>query len=143
MTGPIKPSYEEKLLQIAISETPGLIGFTKKMRNESGKYSLKQDNLKNIFDTELWKEHKTKNGHRKLTNRVTKVVVEYGSHNKDIDPGAADTILDQVQKHINLLYNETLVFPQLYKHEGGYLKKRTPDIKASARKLIEKGEVMK
>lgn len=82
----------------------GLIDFT--IQVHTGKYSVKQADLDNLFTKTVWIDQKVKGGHRKLENAVTKIVVEYSNHAKDIDPGAAETILNQVQEHLNILCNE-------------------------------------
>ena len=103
----------------------GLIDFTAEIRTEkkdfSGKYSVKQARLDNLFSGSAWKEITTKSGHRKLTNEITHVVVEYGNHEKDIDPGAAKSVFDAVQEHINMLFK--IIYPgkvQSWKVEPDY-----------------------
>ena len=88
----------------------GLIDFTQQVRTDkndmSGKYSVKQKDLDNLFSSSVWKDLEKKGGHRKLTNLVTGVVVEYPNHKKDIEPGSAETVLNAVQKHLNILHND-------------------------------------
>lgn len=92
----------------------GLIDFTKSVRREnadgSGKYSIKPTDLTALFSQVVWKEIDTKNGHRKIKNIFTDVVVEYSNHVREIKAGAVVTILDAVQKHLNILGNEIFAY---------------------------------
>ena len=112
----------------------GLIAFTQKIRTPkndlSGKYSVKQKDLDKLFSENVWVDLKKVGGHRKLQNKVTGVIIEYAAHgNKGgIDPGAALTILDAVQNHLNILGND------VFKYEKCNWKKE-PDYQASVRRL--------
>ena len=90
-----------------------MIPFTKLVRGkdgkESGKYSIKHSDVENLFKKKLWTEQ-SKGGHRKLTSKLTGVVVEYSNHTA-IEAGAASSILRQVQIHLNHLFNDILVYP--------------------------------
>ncbi len=92
----------------------GLIEFTRDVRGEdgkeSGKYSIKQTDLDTLFSKSVWNEQKTGSGHRKLKHIITGIVIEYADHKKEIDSGAAKTILEQVQKHLNILCNEVFCY---------------------------------
>lgn len=55
-----------------------------------------------------------KGGHRKLKNVITGVVIEYPNHQKKIDPGVVETILNALQHYINVLGNEIF----FYKHHN-------------------------
>jgi hypothetical protein len=106
-------SFTKELLEASYLDATrknGLIDFTQQVRTDkndmSGKYSVKQKDLDNLFSASVWKEHEKKGGHRKLTSLVTGVVVEYPNHAKDIEPGSAETVLHAVQKHLNILHND-------------------------------------
>ena len=90
-----------------------MIDFTKKIR-VNGKYSVSQQDLANLFSSQIWVDCKKTGGHRKLKNIVTGVVVEYASHgNKGgIDPGAVATVLNTVQEHLNILGNTIFMYKQ-------------------------------
>ncbi len=107
----------------------GLIEFTQTIRGDendlSGKYSVKTSQLTTLFSETVWREIKTKSGHRKIESVITGVVVEYGNHSSDIDPGAAETILGVLQKHLNILCNDIFAYTQ-----GNW--KSEPDYGASA-----------
>ncbi len=95
---------------VEATKKKGLIDFTKEIRTEnndlSGKYSLKQARLAKLFSSAVWIDASKKGGHRKVSNVVTGVVIEYADHQKDIDPGAAQTIFERVQTHLNILCND-------------------------------------
>lgn len=114
--------------------TNSLIGYTEDVRTEendnSGKYSIKTSQVNKLFASPVWEEKKAASGHRKFKNAVTKIVVEYAAHQKDIDPGAAETILDQVQEHLNILNN--VIFD--YKTRNF---KKEPDYRASAERATK------
>lgn len=102
------------LLRESFQDAHSLIEFTKQIRGEkndmSGKYSLKQSELTNLFSKAVWKDLSKRGGHRKLQNRVTGIVVEYADHSKQIDPGAAISVLNAVQKHLNILCNKIFAY---------------------------------
>jgi hypothetical protein len=110
-----------------------LIPFTAKVRTPnndlSGKYSVSSKELDRLFSEALWAS-KPAGGHRKLINRLTRVVVEYKNHDTKggVDPGAVLTILDQVQKHLNILCNHVFCYSK--KHW-----KTEPDYKVAAERL--------
>jgi uncharacterized protein YjdB len=114
----------------------GLIDFTRQVRTEkkdlSGKYTINQDNLANLFSKTVWHTIKTRNGHRKLENIVTGIVVEYRNHDNKggIDPGAAETIFYQVQEHLNILCN------QIYNYTNNNWTYQ-PDYPASVKRFVE------
>lgn len=112
----------------------GLIDFTKEIVTEevdfSGKYSLSRSRLTNLFSNTVWKEFPTKSGHRKIQNLVTNIIIEYGNHSRDIDPGAALTIYHSVQEHLNILCNNIF----LYKNRNW---KEEPNYTASYKRLVE------
>jgi hypothetical protein len=98
----------------------GLIDFAKKIRgsdkkNKSlpGKYSVKQAQLDHLFSTTVWSSAITGNGHRKLKNVVTHIVLEYGEHANDgnMDPGSVETLFHAIQEHLNILRNKIFVSP--------------------------------
>lgn len=127
-----------KLLQESYHDATrkgGLIDFTKKIRTEkndsSGKFSVKESELSRLFSKPVWDELSTKSGHRKIKNKITDVVVEYANHNKDIDPGAAQTIFEAVQNHLNILNND--IFS--YKSNNW---KTNPDYQVSEHNLIRR-----
>jgi predicted RNA binding protein YcfA (HicA-like mRNA interferase family) len=95
-----------------ITRKKGLLAFIKDVRGPendySGKYSVKQTDLDNLFTRGVWSERTTRSGHRKFVHPVTKVVVEYADHNKNIDPGAAKDIMEQIQRHVNFIGNNIL-----------------------------------
>lgn len=96
-----------------IEATNRLIEFTANVRglknNNQGKYSVKFRDLDQLFDKNLWIEHKTSSGHRKLENKVTGVITGYSKHG-NLDPGAVQDILEDVQEHLNILHNEIFRF---------------------------------
>lgn len=104
----------------------GLIDFTKKVlgNNNRGKYSIKTTDLSNLFSAKIWDERKTGNGHRKIQNKITGVMIEYKNHELDLDPGSAESIYKAVQKHLNVLGND--IFK--YTHKNW---KTAPDLDAS------------
>ena len=145
MAAPIKSSLSSTIDLIDRTHTEahkkdGLIDFTQLVwgpkKDMYGKYSVKHGDLSKMFSAGLWIEHETKSGHRKLTNKLTQVVVEYSKHD-DIGPGAAISILNSVQKHLNRLFDDIIVYPKLYKYEGGYLKNPDPDFEQSAKRYLE------
>jgi hypothetical protein len=92
-----------------VTRKNGLVDFIYEVRGSenhmSGKESIKQADLDNLFSKKVWKEH-DKAGHRKLTNEITGVVVEYANHSKAIDTKAVVTIVQQLQTHVNILHND-------------------------------------
>ena len=109
----------------------GPIDFVHKIRTPkndlSGKYSIKQADLEALFSDKVWKDIKVKSGHRKLIHRVTHHVIEFGNHEKDIDPGAVLTIMDTVQRALNFLGNE------VFEGKGW---KEEPDYEISAKRWM-------
>ena len=92
-----------------------LVDFTNDIRTDNndmpGKYSLRVRDLDKIFDASLWEDRTRKTGHRILKNRVTHIVINYSHHESDVDPGAAITILESVQEHINILHDQIFKYP--------------------------------
>ncbi|NGX33017.1 MAG: hypothetical protein K1060chlam4_01076 [Candidatus Anoxychlamydiales bacterium] len=93
----------------------GLIEFTQTVRGPkndfSGKYLIKLNDLDTLFSDTVWQDERKKGGHRKLINRVTKIVIEYKHHGKTtVDPGAIREIYDQVQQHLNILCNDIFAY---------------------------------
>ncbi|HEU64397.1 MAG: hypothetical protein KR126chlam4_01176 [Candidatus Anoxychlamydiales bacterium] len=93
----------------------GLIDFTKKVRGQkndfSGKYQIKLNDLDTLFSDTVWEDERKKGGHRKLINRVTRIVIEYKHHGKNtVDPGAAKDIFDQVQLHLDILCDQIFAY---------------------------------
>lgn len=119
-----------KELQKSYKEAFRLIDFTEAVRGQKnenqGKYSIKLQDLSKLFKD--WVE-RPDGGHKKVQHRLTHVTVKYSNHgNGDLDPGAAETILDAVQTHLNLLHNEIFKYP----HRGWDKGKFMPDFKTSA-----------
>jgi len=89
----------------------GLIDFTIKIRGPkndfSGKYQIKQYDLDTLFSKIVWHDEEKTGGHKKFIHKITNIVIEHKNHGKNtVDPGAALTIYDQVQKHLNILCND-------------------------------------
>ncbi len=122
----------QALLKASYQDAKSLIEFTKQVRTKendfSGKYSVKQAHLDHLFSPAVWSAQKTKTGHRKLIHKVTGIVINYGNHKKQIDPGAVLTVFELVQKHLNILCNDIFV----YKMNNW---KKKPDYVASAKRI--------
>ncbi len=113
----LSPSDAKEFLKMIYHDAirkNGPIDFTQQIRTPkndfSGKLSVKQSDLEALFSSTAWKEIKTKSGHRKLIHKVTHHVIEFGNHEKDIDPGAVLTILDTVQDVLNTLCNRIYAY---------------------------------
>lgn len=126
-----KKSCQELLMECYRDATrkDGLIEFTRSMRANEIKYSLTPDHLNRLFASNVWVECPKKGGHRKLQNQVTHVVIEYSNHDKEVDPGSAQTILDAVQSHLNKLSNEIFA-------KGRDCWKKPPDYAAAANRIV-------
>lgn len=122
----LKDSYEEA------TGRNGLIEFTKEIRGEnnnlSGKYSLKTNRVNRMFSLYGWEESRHASGHRKLIHKITKVVIEYSNHQQQVDPGAAESILNSVQHHLNILCND------IFKYQSNNWKKE-PNFVTAAKEL--------
>lgn len=99
----LKHSYFEA------TQKDGLIDLTKQLRDKSAK--LKINDLHAHFSkASLWTSTKQATGHCKFTHKVTGVIVEYQGHNSSKDTTIyhkiQDQILNQVQKHLNILCND-------------------------------------
>jgi len=123
------PGTRDLLIQsyIDVTQRNGLIEFTKKVwgpdKDQKGKYSIKQQDLDNLFSDSVWKIEKKPGGHRKLSHKVTNIVVEYKAHDNrnNMDPGAVIKILDQVQKHLNILCDDIFAYSsENWKDEPDY-----------------------
>ncbi|NGX49126.1 MAG: hypothetical protein K940chlam5_00722 [Candidatus Anoxychlamydiales bacterium] len=93
----------------------GLIDFTQTVRGPKndfpGKKQIKLNDLDTLFSDTVWQDQRKKGGHRKLINKVTKIVIEYKHHDgTNVDPGAIRDIYDQVQKHLNILGNDIFAY---------------------------------
>ncbi len=109
-----------------VTRNNGLRDFILEVRTRnndlSGKYSVKQARLATLFSNVIWREM-PKGGHRKIKNVITGVVIEYSNHQKKIDPGAVETILETLQRHLNMLGNKFFTYHQNnFKDEPDYLK---------------------
>ena len=103
----------------------GLIDYTIEIRgpknDNSGKYSEKTSRVNRLFQSAIWKEKKAASGHKKFENMITKIIVEYAAHQNMMDPGAAETILNQVQEHLNILNNVIFAYTtENFKEEPDY-----------------------
>lgn len=102
-------------LQIAFREATcpnGLIELLETLRKPDEKYKTKKDTIYAIFSNcPLWEEEKTKSGHVKFKHKITQVVIGYQNHgDSKLDPGGAVTLLDEVQKHLNILCNRIFMY---------------------------------
>lgn len=108
----------------------GLIDFTKEVRGPNndfqGKYSVTHKRLKSLFPPSVWEPISKIGGHLKFKHKVTDTIVEYKNHGTraGIDPGAVMTILNSVQKTLNILGND------IFKYKSSNWKKK-PNYKAS------------
>ena len=109
MVTPAATTTMERMLEASYKEATckdGLIDFTARIRgDDTAKYSIKRTDLNHLFERSLWIPNHS-GGHKEWKHPVTHVVVEYVDRHKDIDPGAVTTILEQVQKHLNILCND-------------------------------------
>ncbi len=93
----------------------GLIDFTKTVRSPkndfSGKYHIKLNDLDTLFSRTLWHDAGKIGGHKKLTHKITQIVIEYKHHGKNtVAPVAVKDIYDQVQAHLNILCNDIFAY---------------------------------
>lgn len=106
----------------------GLIEFTQEIRTDKnnffGKYSVTFNRIGKLFTENVWSEVATGSGHRKFENQVTHIMIEYKNHGEGVDPGAAQSIFEQVQTHLNILNDEIF-------HYVVYNWKTEPDYEAS------------
>lgn len=76
----------------------------------NAKYNVKRNKLLALFASprmSLWQQATTGNGHVKYTHRITRVVVGFQAHDDNtLDPGGAEELMKNLQKHVNILGND-------------------------------------
>jgi hypothetical protein len=87
---------------------------------------IKLQKLQTVFqNSRLWEAQHTKSGHAKFIHKVTKTPVEYQAHIKgkqnEIDPGIQKQVVEQLQKHVNILGND-IFYIKNWKTEPNYPK---------------------
>lgn len=102
-------------LQVAFREATspnGLIQLLATLREPDAKYKTKKDVIYAIFSNcPLWEEEKTKSGHVKFKHKITQIVIGYQNHGETtLDPGGVVVLIDEVQKHLNILCNEVFMY---------------------------------
>jgi hypothetical protein len=104
--------------------------------NKAGKFSTNLNTINNLFDNSTWELLKASNGHRKFKHPVTKIIVEYSAHQDPLDPGAAETVSEQIQLHINQFYYKELGFGRRSKQAVEHKNKKTkPNFKQLSNKI--------
>ena len=105
---PISKQISPELLAFTYGESEKFIEFLKIYKgpnnDKSGKYSMGLDTINNLFKNSSWVNQNKKGGHTKFEHPITKIVVEYSAHKNPVDPGAVETIAEQVQLHINKFF---------------------------------------
>ncbi len=98
------------LLQSAhqnIVKKKGWKDFTEKLRSNSmAKTAIKTQSLFRLFADPVWQEEKTKSGHKCYYHLITRERIGFSNHQKNIKAGAAISILNNVQKIMDILANE-------------------------------------
>lgn len=126
-----------ELLQQAYHECKRKGGFreyTKQVRPLGGQYTVKLKQIKSLFENATsWTNKSAGSGHLKYKNKITGYVIEFKAHtggkkDNDFDANAAESILDTLQNHINLLGDYIFQFPKIkgestkWKMEPNYAK---------------------
>lgn len=114
----------------------GFRSFTAQVRAPNGQYSVKLKKIESLFkNATTWTKQPAETGHLKFKNLITGYVFEFAAHigggkkNNVIDPNAALSALETLQKHINLLGDHIFQF-----HKDGKESKKwkvEPDFQAS------------
>ena len=118
----MQPSQLEFVYREA-TDSPGLIEFVQKLRKSEEKYKTKKGDVYALFSRlPLWEKQTTKNGHVKFKHKITKICIGYSNHgDTELDPGAAVTIREAVQKHLNIFNNQIFGWKtQNWKSEPNY-----------------------
>jgi hypothetical protein len=107
------------LLQCAYDEVirnNGLIELTMCLRNEK---AIKKDRVQQLFENlPLWEKVRQANGHATYKNGLTGIVIGLQAHgNNEIWGQHADSLLQAVQEHMNILHNIVFQFkPRGWRH---------------------------
>lgn len=129
----LQNQYSSNNLSSAYANSEKLAQFLFDVRGPendfSGKYNVRLYEVENLFD-KSWKTITTSSGHIKKQHTVTKVVINYKNHDNDpVDPGAVETLAGQLQKHINLFFENYLGYSTREK------RKIEPDFKEISNRL--------
>jgi len=111
---PINLSHEERKFLIEESYSnarnqinPFLLCVRTDKNNMQGKYSVNLVDLRRLFNSNGWRQHKLRSGHVGFTHLITGVKVGFSNHgNNNVDPGVVDTVFEKLQRHVNILGNE-------------------------------------
>ena len=130
-----------KLLEATYTESERLIDFLAKVgkpkKRDPGKKTFSLHYLNSLFK-EGW-ETLPKGGHNKFKHLASDVVIEYKAHEDPVDPGAAVSIAQQVQLHINRFYYSILGFSPRHRKKDPQLTIRPQlNFKEIAQKFDEK-----
>jgi hypothetical protein len=111
----------------------GLINLTKELRSNNGLSNVKIQTISTLFKSlPLWKQHKKSSGHVKFKHKITDINVEFPAHNSrkesTFTPFVSKQILEQVQKHLNIMGNDIFTYKK-------YNWKQCPNLKAVASKM--------
>jgi hypothetical protein len=111
-------------------------GYRGPNNNEAGKFSTNLEKINTLFDNSTWKSLQTKNGHRKFRHPITQITIEYCARQDPLDPGAANTVFKQTQRHTDKLYHMMFMFSRRSKQAIDHRNNKTkPDFEALSEKI--------
>lgn len=121
------------LLEESYHNLGGLIDFMHAIRTDKNDFSGKKNcglkTIAGLFSKSVWEHVSGAGGHIVVKHKLTHIVINYSNHKDPIDAGAAVTIAETVQKHINALAKDFLGI------KGGKWGV-VPDFKTIARRIV-------